>query len=508
MKKSRYSFVFLLLTSAFLFMSESLMAKSLGQFDFSADIGAVKTPGSVHYDEHLQHYQISASGKNMWGAEDELQFVFNEIEGDFIVRTQVKFMGEGVDPHRKVGWNVRSSLDTGSPQVHATVHGDGLTSLQYRQNQDGPTEQYLMEVVAPDVIQLERKGDTFIMSAARFGEEFQVTQVSHLRLGKKVKVGLAVCAHNPDVVETAVFSNVRIIIPAPQGFQPYSDYIGSNLEIMDLETYNRRIVYRDPDSIQAPNWTHDGSTLIYNSKGLLFNYAISNGKISELESGFANNNNNDHVLSWDGKQIGISHHNADDQGRSSIYTLPLSGSKTPVKITADGIGHSYLHGFSPDDKSLIFTAERKGKYDIYAIDIATGVETQLTDTATLDDGSEFSPDGEYIYFNSNRTGTMQIWRMKSDGSQQEQLTFDRYNDWFPHVSPDGKSIVFLSYHDDIDSGDHPFYRHVYLRKMSISGGEAKIIAYIYGGQGTINVPSWSPDGKQLAFVSNTQLAPE
>lgn len=492
-------------SAAFVVAEDEVSVNGFGQFAAHGDIGAVKHAGSIEYNEQDQHYVISGSGKNMWFGEDELHFAYNKIKGDFIVRAEIKFHGEGVDPHRKAGWNLRSSLDTDSPNIHATVHGDGLTSLQFRAEKGGDTDQYVLNLNAPDVIQLERRGDIYTMSAAHHGEPFQVTSVSHVKLGEELYVGLSVCSHNADVVEAATFSNVRIIIPAAKDFQPYRDYIGSNLEIMDMATYNRRIIYRSPDSLQAPNWTHDGKTLIYNSKGLMFNFDLATNTPGILNTGFANNNNNDHVLSWSGKELAISHHAGDDQDRSTIYTLPLSGSDKPKRITAKGAGHSFLHGYSPDDKTLIFTGERKGKYDIYAIDIKTGKETQLTDTATLDDGPEYSPDGKTVYFNSNRTSTMQIWRMQADGSNQEQLTFDKYNDWFPHVSPDGKKIVFLSYMDDINSGDHPFYRHVYLREMPVEGGEPKIIAYIYGGQGTINVPSWSPDGSKIAFISNTRL---
>lgn len=482
-------------------------AEAVGQFSNHADVGAVKTPGKVVYDANQQIYKISASGKNMWGAEDQLHYLYNQMTGDFIVQAQVAFEGEGVDPHRKIGWNVRSALDTSSPNVNTAIHGDGLVSLQFREKSGGETDQYPLQIKAANVIQLERRGDVYIFSAAKKGEPFQVTSVSHVKLGEKVFVGLALTAHNADVVETAVVSNVRITVPAAKDFKPYKDYIGSNLEILDLTTGNSRIVFRAPDSIQAPNWTRDGKSLIYNSNGLLYNFDIASGKPSVINTGYASHNNNDHVLSWDGKQIGISSHVKEDNNNSTLYVLPIKGSSKPVQINATGAGHSYLHGFSPDNKKLIFTGQRNGSFNIFTIDLKTREETKLTSTRapSLDDGAEYSPDGKYIYFNSNRTGLMQLWRMLPDGTKQEQLTFDNHNNWFPHVSPDGKKIVFLSYMTDIDPNEHPFYRHVYLREMPVDGGEAKIIAYVYGGQGTINVPSWSPDGTKIAFVSNTQL---
>jgi len=481
------------------------VAESVGQFSNHSDIGAVKHPGAVVYDAVEQKYTISASGKNMWVGEDQLHYTYNQITGDFIVQAQVAFKGAGTDPHRKIGWDVRSSLDSGSPNVNTAIHGDGLASLQFRAQAGGETEQYPLQIKAPDIIQLERRGDIYIFSAAKKGDPFQVTSVSHIKLGEKVYVGLAVCAHNSDVIETATFSNVRITIPAAKDFKPYKDYIGSNLEILDLNTGNSRIVFRAPDSIQAPNWTRDGKSLIYNSNGLLYNFDIASGKPTQINTGFAKSNNNDHVISWDGKQLGISNHVAADNNHSTLYTLPIQGSSKPLQINATGAGHSYLHGFSPDNKQLIFTGQRNNVFNIFTIDLKTKKEVQLTTSTALDDGAEFTPDGKTIYFNSNRTGLMQLWRMKADGSQQEQLTFDNHNNWFPHVSPDGKKIVFLSYMTDIDPNEHPFYRHVYLREMPIEGGDAKIIAYVYGGQGTINVPSWSPDGSKIAFVSNTQM---
>ena len=157
------------------------------------------------------------------------------------------------------------------------------------------------------------------------------------------------------------------------------------------------------------------------------------------------------------------------------------------------------------EKFLVYTGGRNGKFDIYKIPADDGApETRLTDAPGLNDGPEFTPDGTHVYFNSSRNGTMQLWRMKPDGQDQEQITDDDFNNWFPHVSPDGKWIAFLSYGKDVAPKDHPYYKQVYLRLLPVEGGKPKVIAYVYGGQGTMNVPSWSPDSARIAFVSNTR----
>ena len=474
----------------------------VGFFEGYTDVGSVKHPGSVIFDAERQEYILEGSGANMWFASDEFYFVWRRLSGDFILRAHARFLSEGVDPHRKLGWMIRSSLDSSAAYVDAAVHGDGLAAMQYRREQGGDTEELPAETTAADVIQLERRGDTYIMSVARFGEEFERTELTNLELPDDVYVGLFLTSHNEDVVEKAAFTNVRIVIPPAEGDVAYQDYIGSNLEIMEIETGLRKILHRIPESLQAPNWTLDGQALIYNHGGLLYRFDLQSRRPEVIDTDFATRNNNDHVLSFDGTMLGISHHPDEHDGQSIVYTVPVEGG-TPKKVTTQG--PSYLHGWSPDGRFLTYTAQRDGDYDIYIIPSEGGEEIRLTDAPGLDDGSEYSPDGDYIYFNSARTGSMEIWRMRPDGSEQEQLTDDPLNNWFPHISPDGKTMVFLSYLPDVAPGDHPFYKQVYLRTMPVDGGEPKVVAYLFGGQGTINVPSWSPDGTRIAFVSNSDL---
>jgi len=218
-----------------------------------------------------------------------------------------------------------------------------------------------------------------------------------------------------------------------------------------------------------------------------------------------NRNNNDHGISFNGELLAVSSSKPGVQGGgSAVFIVPLKGGE-PRMITEET--PSYWHGWAPNNKEVVYVAQRGGKniYNIYRNSIKGGKETALTNIGEGEhvDGCEYSPDGKYIYYNGSHTGNMHLWRMKADGSDREQLTFDENRNWFPHISPDGKWIAFISFPPDIEINSHPSYKRVTLKLMPASGGEPKVIAYLYGGQGTINVPSWSPDSKQIAFVSNS-----
>jgi Tol biopolymer transport system component len=272
----------------------------------------------------------------------------------------------------------------------------------------------------------------------------------------------------------------------------------SILETIDMHTGTRTVLKEFDYVIEAPNWTRDGSYLIYNSKGRIYQYELATGNIRQLDTGFAIDCNNDHVLSPDNTQIAVSHFTYED-AISRIYILPFAGG-APVLVTENG--PSYLHGWSPDGNTLAYCAERNGQYDIYTISVSGGRETQLTNLPGLDDGPEYSPSGEHIWFNSTRTGLMQVWRMETDGSNPIQMVKEDANCWFPHVSLDGQWVSYITYDkNEVAVGDHPANKHVEIRLAPANGGSSKTLAKLFGGQGTMNVNSWSPDNHTLAFVS-------
>jgi len=491
--------LFLLLNLFFLNLNAQVPASKVGSFDLFSDIGLPCITGSASFCEPAQTYRITGSGSNIWFGQDSFSFLSKKMNGDFILQTRFRFIGQGHELHRKTGIMIRSSTASNSPVVACTVHGDGLTSLQYRSNPGEIMKEIKFAIKGPDVLQLEKKGNTYTMSVAHFGEVYQVQKLENMDFGSDLLAGLFVCAHTNLFSEEVEFSNTRVFNTAADDLVQYKSYLGSLLEVMDVTTGHREVLAGSVRSWQAPNWTPDGKTLIYNADGKLYNFDLSSRQSSVLDTDFATKNNNDHVLTFDGKQLGISHQPEDANGQSVVYTVPVSGG-VPKRIT--DMSPSYFHGWSPDNQFLLYTGQRNGDFDIYKISKDGGREIRLTDAKGLDDGSEYSSDGKYIYFCSTRTGTMQVWRMDPDGKNQTQLTFDELNNWFPHVSPDNKWLVFISFPKEVPADKHPFYQRVYLRLMPVEGGEVKVIGYLYGGQGTMNVPCWSPDSRKIAFVSN------
>ncbi len=498
---------------SFIFMINLAMAQTapIGDFQFSKDIGNPKLAGSAQFDDASQVYTIKGAGYNIWFERDELNYLYNKIEGDFILTANFEFVGEGTDPHRKIGWMVRASEEENDAHMTAVLHGDGLTVLQWRELKGAfmrdPQDEIFALKPNYNILQLERVGKKMIMRAAHTGEPLQVIG-SHVMesLPAEVLAGLFICSHNEDVVEEARVWNVRIDQPVADNYNPGEEgWLGCRLETMDVFSGKRKVIFKKDGRFEAPNWMPDGKKLLFNMGGLLYTIPVEGGEIEVLNTGDAIRNNNDHCISFDGKMLAISSHRQGlNGGGSTVYVLPLEGG-TPQIVTEHT--PSYLHGWNPNNKEVVYVAQRDGRniYDIYKNSINGGSEVALTHNKAGEhvDGCEFSPDGKWIYYNGSHSGTMQLWRMKPDGSDREQITFDENNDWFPHISPDGKWILYISFPPTIDVNAHPSYKRVTLNLMPVNGGVPKVVAYLYGGQGTINVPSWSPDSKQVSFVSNS-----
>ena len=471
----------------------------IGLFEGHGDVGAVLHAGSVEYDAGKRSYTISGSGENMWLATDGFQFVWKKVSGDVTLTADISFVGKGVNEHRKAVLIVRQSLDADSAYADVALHGSGLTSLQFREEKGVATLEIQASVSAPKRLRIEKRGAYFTMSLADADGKFHLAGGStRIALKEPFYVGIGVCSHDKDVVEKAVFSNVELKGAAP--VTAAQSILYSTLETITVASTDRRVVYVAPERFEAPNWMPDGKNLLFNRNGRIEKIAVTGGAPQIIDTGFAIRCNNDHGISPDGTQMVISDQSQDEH-RSLIYIVPIDGG-APRRITQKS--PSYWHGWSPDGKTLAFVGQRNEEFDIYTIPAAGGEETRLTTAKGLDDGPEYSPDGKYIYFNSERTGHMQIWRMQADGSEQEQVTFDDFNNWFPHISPDGQQMVFLTY--DASVTGHPENKDVMLRLMSLKDKKISVLAKLFGGQGTINVPSWSPDGRQFAFVSYQLVA--
>jgi len=479
---------------------DSAAAAGLGQFDSATDVGKIELKGSSEFSVQPEQYRITGSGANIWANEDAFQFLWKKLSGDIVFSMDTEWVGKGKVKHRKVCAMVRQSLEADSPYVDVAVHGDGLIQLQYRKEKGGATFGVRTPIQAPATVKLERDGDVFTVSVSKNGGPFQPVGALSLALPSEMCVGVAVCSHDASVSETAIISHLTLNNRIPK--QNEKRVRETSLETINIETGERKVVLRERKNFEAPNWSPDGKLFYINREGAICTLPVEGGEPKRLDTGDVKGCNNDHGLAFDGQWLAISAAGG-KPGGSRIYVLPAAGG-TPRLVTP--AAPSYWHGWSPDGQTLTYCAVRNGNYDIYTIPTAGGEEKRLTTAEGLDDGPEYTPDGMKIYFQSERTGVLQIWRMNPDGTEQEQVTTDpNFNDWFPHPSPDGKWLVFVSFEKDVKG--HPANKNVVLRLMPLAGGKPKVIATLFGGQGTINVPSWSPDSKHVAFVSYRYVLP-
>jgi hypothetical protein len=470
---------------------------AVGLFEDHGDIGECPHAGSVALDKEARSYTVVGGGANMWAASDAFHFVWKKADGDLTLAADVVLRGEGKEPHRKACLMVRQGLEADAAYVDVVLHGNGLTSLQFRDARGAATHEVQAGVSALRRLRLEKRGKYVLLYLAPEGEEPRFSGAAvRLAFEEPFYVGLGVCAHDKDSTEKAVFSNVELKSDLPEPKTPPVLY--SALETLTIASTDRRVVYVTPTRIEAPNWLDD-KTLLFNGGGRIHRIPAAGGEPEAIDTGFATRCNNDHGVSPDGTLLAVSDQ-SQGQKKSLIYTLPAAGG-TPKLVTQ--AGPSYWHGWSPDGKTLAFCGERDGRFNVYTIPAAGGEETRLTDRG-FNDGPEFSPDGKSIYFNSDRSGRMQIWRMKAVGGEPEQVTSDDFNNWFPHLSPDGRLMTFLSY--DADVSGHPENKDVTLRMMALGDQKIQVLGRFFGGQGTINVPCWSPDGRGIAFMTY-QLIP-
>ncbi len=284
----------------------------------------------------------------------------------------------------------------------------------------------------------------------------------------------------------------------------------SNVTVYDLTTKTAKVIYSADTTIEAPNWSPDGKYLLVNSKGKLWRLPtdVSGSKqLEEINLNGLEKCNNDKSISPDGKLIALS-----SSGRakgSQVFTVIAEGGEPKMIVPETP---SYFHAFSPDGAFLAFVAQRNGHFNLFRVPVGGGEQERLTSKPSYDDGPDYSPDGKWIYFNSDRSGGWDIWRMPAAGAGErdhlaQQVTKDELEDWFPHCSPDGRWLLFLSFpkgtaghngHSDVE------LRMIPLPGKNISGAQILSVTKFFGGQGTINVNSWSPDSNKFAFVSYEQ----
>lgn len=487
-------------------MAAQASHSSLGIFEGQSDVGSVTPPGTLAFDSSKGSYTIASAGEDLWSTVDGFHFVWKKIAGDVSLTADLKLADPNpkMNPYRKALLMFRQTLDADAVYADAALHGSGETALQYRRTKGETTQDIAFNIGAPRRIRLEKRGDTITLFLSMGDEPLHQAGASiKLHFDGPFYAGLGVCGHSRDTAETATFANVELKQLEPPAVAAKMA-LYSTLQTIAIDPGARMalVVQTGIGHMEAPNWSRDGKTLIFNREGRMWTTPVEGGAAKQIDVGNAGDCTGSHGLSPDGKWLAMTCTTPDHPGRR-VYIVPSSGGQPRVVTEKPD---SYFHSWSPDGKTIAFTRPNHGAGNIYSISVQGGPETALTTGDGISDDPDYSADGKYIYFNSDRAGGMQIWRMRADGSEPQQMTFDEKKNWTPHPSPDGKSILILSYDKDVTG--HPANKDVTLRILDASDGKIRDLVQIVGGSGSDNVPNWAPDGAHFAFVSYQMLPAE
>lgn len=465
----------------------------IGIFEGRSDIGEVAIPGVAHFDAAASTYTVTAAGENMWTNRDGFYLLWKKVSGDVELTADIAFPRERGRAHRKAVLIIKQDLKADGIYADVAIHGSGLSALQYRRAQGVNTQDIELNIDFPKTARIVKRGDAISMYLSMHGEPLhQAGATVKLHLDGRFYVGIGLCSHDKDRTESAVFSHVELKKPAAAAGR--SQVFSSVQTIQTEDKFRRAMMVRTVKGrIGSVNWSADGQTLYFNQDGRIEKMPVLGARPEHVVIAPRLWCDDNHGLSPDNSQLAVSCASA--AGRAaSLYAVPLAGG--PARQLTHG-GAAEFHGWSADGATIAFTRVRDGHADIYVVPAQGGEEKRLTSTGA-NDGPEFGPDGR-IYFTSDRSGTAQVWRMNADGTQAGQLTHDTGSDRFPHVAPNGRQLVYLNSAGPTKLGDAT------LRIMNLEDDQTRVLVDVYGGDGTLNAPSWSPDNHHFAFTAYDRL---
>jgi TolB protein len=380
-----------------------------GIFGKPADVGVVSRPASASFDKATGTYTLGASGRNIWGEQDAFGFLASPARGDVSFAANVSLVGESAEPHRKAGLMLRASRAPDAAYVDVAVHGNGLTSLQYRLRAGGPTREIQCAQVAPTRVRLQKRGEHVLLSlGGSDGRLWLSGCVVRIDLGAQYQAGLFVTAHAEQGYESANFSAVELAPLAKPGRREVQDRF-SAIEIVPLDSLDRRLVFRSTEFIRNVRFTRDGTGICYLGNTQLQRLPLPPGSRPQLLEANAPECIPSRPQAADGERWNYFHAK---RGKEVHLWRNRADGSGEVQLTHDDYFNWYPQ-LSPDGTSLVFLSSRQPAWD------------------------SNMPEGDYL-----------LRQMPAAGGEIREIARVFANSGtlaMPAWSPDGKSVVFIGY---------------------------------------------------------------